>query len=334
MNSSHKKRRRTRRWRFNLSVTILLLNTGLPFAQFLRSAVSPVTQNAQAAEFRSDLLIISFPAGGFYLVSLPMAVADSSVSTLFPMALAAFSWENDHYEVATTMTRGRGYWLAIPQASAAFIEGTPIKQFRRHFLPGFQLIGSVLDSVDFSNPNDTPDGSVFLPAFRWNTADQRYEPTTYLEQSYGQWIAVLQECDLVVGSGSSGAIAKYVDGAQGQAFDKRFGAAPPPPPFVFDPSLTQRMPMDSRLSYNYPNPFNPATVIRYTLWQGGMTRVEVYNNLGQKIRTLVEREQPPGVHEIVWDGRDDHGRAVGSGVYFYRIITNGFARTKKMLLIR
>jgi hypothetical protein len=314
----------------------LLLNTGLAFAQFLERFIPPVTQNAQIAEFRSDLLIISFPAGGFYLISVPMAVADSSVSTLFPMAfgVVAFSWENDHYETVTTIARGKGYWLAILQPSAAVIQGTPIKQFKRHFLPGFQLIGSVLDSVDFSNPNDTPDGSVFLPAFRWDTAAQQYIPTTTLEQSYGQWIAVLQECDIIVGSSSSGAMAKSVDAAPRQAFHQRLGAAPPPPPFVFDPSLAQKMPLDSRLSHNYPNPFNPATVIRYTLRQGGMTRVEVYNNLGQKIRTLVEGEQPPGAHEIVWDGRDDHGRVVGSGVYFYRIITKGFAETKKMLLIR
>jgi hypothetical protein len=282
------------------------------------------------------LLIISFPVGGFYLVSVPMVVADSSVSMLFPMAFGAvaFSWEKDHYETVTTIARGKGYWLAILQPSAAFIQGTPIKQFKRHFLPGFQLIGSVLDSVDFSNPNDTPDGAVFLPAFRWNTAEGRYEPTTFLEQSYGHWIPILQECDITVGSGSAMAMTKSVDGAQGQGFYKRFGATPPPPPFVFDPSLMQKAPMDSRLSHNYPNPFNPATVIRYTLWQGGMTRVEVYNSLGQKIRVLLEREQPSGAHEIVWDGRDDQGRSAVSGVYFYRIIAIGFAQTKKMMLLR
>jgi hypothetical protein len=250
------------------------------------------------------------------------------------MALAAILWEKDQYELATTIARGRGYWLAIPQPSAAVIEGTPLQQFKRHFLPGFQLIGSVMDSVDFSNPNDTPDGSVFLPAFCWNTAEGRYEPTTFLEQSYGHWIAVLQECDIIVGSDSSGTMAKSVNGEQMQTFYRRFGTAPPPPPFVFDPKLSEMLPAQSRLSYNYPNPFNPETVIRYTLPQAGFTQVIVYNNLGQRISILIDQEQQAGVHEVRWDGRDDQGNAVGSGVYFYRIVTNGFTETKKMLLIR
>jgi len=334
MNSSHKKRHRIRRLQFNLVINILLLNTGLTFAQFLRSSVSPVTQNAQVAEFRSDLLIISFPVGGFYLVSLPMAVQDSAVSTLFPMAFGAFSWERDHYEIATTIARGKGYWLAIPQPSTAVIQGTPLKQFRRRFFPGFNLIGSVMDSVDFSKPNDIPDGSVFLPAFRWNTAEGRYEPTTFLEQSYGHWIAVVQECEVIVGSGSSGAIAKPADGAAMQAFYERFGNAPPPPPFVFDPKLTQWLPTHSRLSHNYPNPFNPETVIQYTLTQNGFTRIFIFNNLGQKIRALSDREQQAGIYEVRWDGRDENGKPAGSGVYFYQIISNGFSETKKMVLMR
>jgi hypothetical protein len=319
---------------FGLILGTLSLRAGMASAQSVGEGEALAQGNAHTSELHSDLLIISFPIGGFYLVSLPMAVQDSSVSTLFPMALGAFSWERDHYEQAATIARGRGYWLAIPGPSTAVISGTPLKQFKLHCFPGFNLIGSVLDSVDFSNPNDTPDGSVFLPAFRWITAEGRYEPITFLEQSYGHWIAVLQECDIIVEIGSSGAMAKSVGAEQVQSFYKRFGTAPPPPPFVFDPKLLQLLPTQSKLSYNYPNPFNPETVIRYTLPKNGLTRVSIYNALGQKVRTLIDQEQQAGVHEVRWDGRDTSGQLLGAGVYFYRLVGNGFSETKKMILMR
>ncbi len=201
------------------------LPAGLSHAQTTR----PVEFSAVQSSSSSDLLIISFPAGGFYLVSLPMAVADSSVSTLFPMALGAFSWERNHYELATSMTRGRGYWLAIPGPATAVIQGTPLTQFTLHCFPGFNLIGSVLDSVDFSNPNDTPKGSIFLPAFRWDPATQRYVATTALEQSHGHWIAVLQECEVIVQAQSVTDLPRVQEGVRRRPFFQSFGKAPPPP---------------------------------------------------------------------------------------------------------
>jgi hypothetical protein len=242
---------------------------------FGRSA--PTEQHANTHVSQADLLIISFPAGGFYLVSLPMAVQDSSVSVLFPMALGAFSWERDHYETISTMTRGKGYWLAIPGPSTAVISGTPIKQFQRHFLPGWNLIGSVMDSVDFSNPNDIPDGSVFLPAFRWDTAAQRYLPTMTIEQSYGQWIAVTQECDIIVQGRSSTTLAKALEQT--------------PPPFAKSQGLAQHTTTTS--SWTIP--------VTITLSGGGQdavkfgTRTGATNSLDAGVDVLNPPPPPGGV---------------------------------------
>lgn len=89
-----------------------------------------------------------------------------------------------------------------------------------------------------------------------------------------------------------------------------------------------------RLEANYPNPFNPSTTIRYTLGLTGETSVEVYNLLGEKIRTLVDAVQSAGEHAAVWDGTDDAGRNVASGIYVLRIRSGAFRESLKMTLMK
>jgi hypothetical protein len=94
------------------------------------------------------------------------------------------------------------------------------------------------------------------------------------------------------------------------------------------------LPISVMLAQNYPNPFNPTTTIRFTLPVTEKVHLAIYNLLGQKIKTLVDGVRTAGVHEVVWDGKDASGMAVGSGVYFYRLETNGVVKTRKMMLIR
>ncbi len=88
------------------------------------------------------------------------------------------------------------------------------------------------------------------------------------------------------------------------------------------------------LEQNYPNPFNPGTTIRFGLPQPARVSLAVYNLLGERIRTLVNGQVSAGFHEIAWDGRDEAGRSVSSGVYLYRLETEGFSKAVKMLLLR
>jgi hypothetical protein len=84
----------------------------------------------------------------------------------------------------------------------------------------------------------------------------------------------------------------------------------------------------------YPNPFNPATTIRYTLPTSGRVRVDVFDATGARVRALVEREQPPGVFTVRWDGHDDTGRAVASGIYFARVEHDGKTRAYKLVMLK
>lgn len=89
------------------------------------------------------------------------------------------------------------------------------------------------------------------------------------------------------------------------------------------------------LAQNYPNPFNPSTTIEYDLPVSSQVSLTIYNLLGQKIRTLVNQvTKPAGRHREIWDGRNDTGRWVAAGLYFYRLKTNKFSQVKKMVLVR
>lgn len=88
------------------------------------------------------------------------------------------------------------------------------------------------------------------------------------------------------------------------------------------------------LAQNYPNPFNPTTTIRYSIKQRGHVSLKIYDIEGRLVRTLEDGVKEARSYEKVWDGRNDRGEAVSSGIYFYRLRSNGFSRTRKMVLLR
>jgi len=85
---------------------------------------------------------------------------------------------------------------------------------------------------------------------------------------------------------------------------------------------------------NMPNPFNAATKIAFDLPKEADVKVEVYNMIGQKVKTLVAKHLDAGHYTVVWDGTDDDGNGVVSGVYFYRLSAYGKVQTRKMMLVR
>ena len=82
----------------------------------------------------------------------------------------------------------------------------------------------------------------------------------------------------------------------------------------------------------YPNPFNPTTTISFSIKEKTPVELIIYNILGQKVRTLVNQPLEPGEHSIVWNGTDNKGRSVASGIYFYRMKAGNYSETKKMVL--
>jgi len=136
------------------------------------------------------------------------------------------------------------------------------------------------------------------------------EASTWPSDLIAGLLGALQDCP-TAGAGRL-ILTRFLDGLQG---------APP-------------LPKDYSLAQNYPNPFNAATVIEYTLVESSNIRLEVFDILGRRVRTLESGPRAAGRHAITWDGRDGDGQLVASGVYFYRLSSPHFHFARKMMLLK
>ena len=142
----------------------------------------------------------------------------------------------------------------------------------------------------------------------------------HVRQADGQPVAGAQVALFAVTDLASGALA------QATTDDVGYFALPLP-------GTSRPLPAGFALGRNYPNPFNPSTIIPYQLPVATPVRLEVFNVLGQHVKTLVDGQRPAGAHTALWDATDAMGQAVGAGVYFYRLSGGGAQWTRKMVLI-
>jgi len=103
---------------------------------------------------------------------------------------------------------------------------------------------------------------------------------------------------------------------------------------VKDDDYGGALPYSFELSQNYPNPFNPVTTIEYSLPERSNVTIEIYNVLGQRVQTLVNREESAGSYTVTWDGSDASGKPAATGLYLYRFQAGDHVETKKMLLLK
>ena len=109
----------------------------------------------------------------------------------------------------------------------------------------------------------------------------------------------------------------------------------PPSLMVELPRADSDMPGKFALRVSYPNPFNPVTTIPYEVPPpGGRVQIAIYNVQGQQVRTLRSGFEPPGYRSVVWQGRNDRGGPVATGVYFVRMAAPGFVETRKLVLLK
>lgn len=137
--------------------------------------------------------------------------------------------------------------------------------------------------------------------------------TSWNDPDYDGWIVYYKITALDYAGNESGpASPGTVTGVDGPALPQTYGLYP-----------------------NVPNPFNPSTSIRYDVPAGGgVVTLRIYDASGRLIRTLADRPQTAGQKTLIWDGRDDRGRSVVSGVFFYRLQAPGYKKTLKMILVR
>jgi flagellar hook assembly protein FlgD len=95
-----------------------------------------------------------------------------------------------------------------------------------------------------------------------------------------------------------------------------------------------KIPVSYSLSQNYPNPFNPTTIIKYQLPKQEKVTLEIFNALGQKVKTLVNEFKNAGYYQETWNGTNDNNISVATGVYIYRLLAGNFVISKKMILLK
>ncbi len=102
------------------------------------------------------------------------------------------------------------------------------------------------------------------------------------------------------------------------------------------PNIDPVLPPQARviLNQNYPNPFNPETTLSFSLDKATRARLRIYNNRGQLVKTLLATDLSTGTHHAVWNGQDEQGHSVSSGIYFYKLEAAGRSQTRKMLLLK
>jgi len=293
-------------------------------------------------EFRGENIsthTYNFSRPGWYLISLPVKPADNRLSILFPSSPSAYAYDPNtkNYVPVTRLETEVGYWLLVPSATTVNVTGVVVETFTRSYTPGWHLIGTVDGNTSFTDPNDNPDNSV-VGANGWDPVTQQYTQvypggSGVLKAGEGYWVAMIRACNLTIGTSS---LAKPTSGepVSLNKFYQQFGSQPPRPPFFEEGQVSAVIPEQSDISHNYPNPFNASTTINFSLKQAGMTQIYVYNTIGQRIRTLVDAHKTAGGHQVVWDGMNDDGELVTSGIYFYVIITSDFTETQKMIMMK
>ena len=98
--------------------------------------------------------------------------------------------------------------------------------------------------------------------------------------------------------------------------------------------MSSTIPEEYRLYQNYPNPFNPVTNIRYDIPEDGQVSITIYHVMGNRVNSLINRPESAGSKLIQWNARDEQGRAVSAGIYFYTLRTNNYIQTQKMVVLK
>jgi len=88
------------------------------------------------------------------------------------------------------------------------------------------------------------------------------------------------------------------------------------------------------MSQNYPNPFNPSTKIDFSVPRSSIVTIKIYDITGKEIKSLVSQKMSPGKYTVDWNGTDNNGLQIATGVYFYRLVASGNVIVKKMVLIK
>ena len=173
--------------------------------------------------------------------------------------------------------------------------------------------------------------------FGWDPIHERYLNTSLsnLRPSIGYWLfAKSAPVTITVGVGvAPSAVVDAKSGEYAMQAQDIAGLQPPMPP-TSPASQATVQPQRFRLKQNYPNPFNAGTIIEFDLPEAGEVRVKIFSMAGVEIATLIEGKLAAGVHRVRWQGANEAGELVQSGIYLCRLEAGDVVEARKMIYIR
>jgi hypothetical protein len=246
---------------------------------------------------------------GWQLISVPLTV-------VCPYVLDNSFEYKGSYVRRDTLENGRGYWNKLTTPELLFA-GSSIEIDTVSVNEGWNMIGSISAPIPTSSIISDPPGITTSDFFGYSGS---YIISDTIYPANGYWVKVNQPGLLILSSTpplQTFARIRIVPTSE----------LPPSPPG--EKKEIAEIPKEFSLCEAYPNPFNPSTVIRYSLPVNSWVTLKIYNLLGQEISTLVDEFQDAGFRSVGWDAS-----GIPTGMYFYRLQTKDYVETKKLILLR
>lgn len=260
------------------------------------------------------------------LVSIPVDTPYVLRSDLFTGSVSpAYGYSGAGYLPGDTMRNGRGYWIKMDSAQVVQIPGRSYAMGSFDVINGWNLIGSVSDPVPAALIYSDPPGMITGSFFGYNSA---YLITDTIQPGHGYWVKVNGDGKLFLSAGISARLSSAIKISPG-------GEVPPGPPEIS--AAADRTPSGYKLWEAYPNPFNPATKIKFDLAASSWVTMEVYDLYGRLVTTLLNGKMEPGENTVEWNAS-----GISSGIYFCKMTALGLAPgnrgiffdSKKLVLLR
>lgn len=264
---------------------------------------------------------------GWNMISLPGYPIEDATDAVFPgMSVYRYDPFDMEYLDITEINPGEGYFVLSLNDTTYDVTIHPRDEMTLQVYEGWNQIGTVEGTASFADPLDEPDGSVIALAYGFDTGTAEYYVTTSLEEGNGYWVTGLEPGQVFLGS-----IAGSRKPTPGE---KAFGETgpPPAPPFTFVEE--KPLPTEIELLGASPNPFNAATNVQFALPRDTEIKITVSDILGRQIAVLADGMFERGYHRVLWDGKTQDGKLVGSGLYLYKLSAGENELSGRMILIK